>query len=901
MAFWILANCAVAQHTISVAELCAGVSMMEDHFMTLSDKRFDKEASFAIDAVQLISNSTIAGLAEAQPQYYYDVSINSEVIGMGSFILSGDAFALIQTNENISWTDPAQLQSLSIEESPIASGTTLLMAGLKTNPTGGSSGLTKGEQGTFSLTVRVWSDGCPTAEASSTYRAIPGGLTLLAPIFTIVTAFATRQVIPALIVGTVTGAFFLHGYNPIVAVLRTFDLYLVEAVADFGHACVILFTFFLGGLVAVIAKSGGMAGAARDVTACANTPMKTQLATWCLGIAIFFDDCPLLLSFEHTFTTSRADRRWLTHTARDRCALGRRQHTPRGQLDATDHRHDAHLSREALLPGGRLLRAHRFHCADLVVDRLRARAAGRWPRQARHRQERVHVLPRDAADGTCRVTHIGALPPQLTNRLLLHLRQRFYPFFMIFFGFSIILMKRDFGPMLAAERRARQTGALIDPAAGSHAIEDLTDSLLEPKEGLELKSSNAIVPILFVVGTVFVGLICNGANHVGDDEMTFINMFANADSFAVLIWASIIGLIVPMIMYKCQRIMTCLETFETWMAGLKPLVEPLIVLICAWALGSVVDQTHLSDFVAEGMEGVSIEWLPTLVFILSAVIALATGSSWGCMAVMFPLVFDLAWQIGGQKYGNLVPSLSSILAGSVFGDHCSPISDTTILSAISTKCPTQDHVITQLPYALTCGALAMLLGTMLNSAGGVGEGWCILIGLIAIIMIVRLFGRKSELLPDQDAADAEAAAAAAAAAVANEPSEPPTDSMGKAKFYAKKFSNNLKKWDAKLDEKLDPVDAKAAEIGGKIRTSTVEYYNKASNRTSTFASVAVAKMGLKRNSSKSPRAAEATIVQAAADVPTEASQLPSVSVSQVTSTFTNNTIGVVGRANRASE
>lgn len=554
----------------------------------------------------------------------------------------------------------------------------LSVAGLSSSPTGVSRRV---------VSVELRGSGCSTARVESRFFAIPGGLTLLPPLLTLLMAMLTRSVIPSLAAGIALGALFLHGYNPVAAMLRTIDTYMVEALADLGHASIVLFTFFLGGLVTCVTRSGGAAGLATKVTAVAHTPMRGQLATWVLGMLIFFDD------YANALLVGNAMR------------------------PITD---GLRISREKLA---------------FLVDASSAPIASIAPISSWIGFELGLIQAGYASLGLDRSPYTAFMRT---------VPMRFYPINMIGFGFAVVLMRRDFGPMLAAERRARSRGELV--RAGAKVADDASDEALQPKEDVAPRAANALVPIGAVVLTVVVGLMLDGYFALGADaEPSLVDLFSAANSFHVLIWAALMGLLVPLGLYKAQGIMSAQETFEVWMGGMKSLVEPLMVLILAWALGAVVQATRLSAYVVAALgDSLDVGYLPTVVFLLSGLVAMATGSSWGTMAVMFPIVFELAWQLGDGDEQQLTAALSSILAGSVFGDHVSPISDTTILSAIATRCPATDHVLTQAPYAFVCALVSVVLGTLLNSAGGLDAGVCILLSWLAIVGFVRLVGRRCD-------------------------------------------------------------------------------------------------------------------------------------------------------------
>ena len=167
-----------------------------------------------------------------------------------------------------------------------------------------------------------------------------------------------------------------------------------------------------------------------------------------------------------------------------------------------------------------------------------------------------------------------------------------------------------------------------------------------------------------------------------------------------------------------------------------------LILVLAWALGGVCHDLHTAEFLIGAVGGwLTPVWIPVTVFVLAALVSFATGTSWGTMAILFPLVVPLAHELAPGSEGILLGTISSILAGSVWGDHCSPISDTTILSSMATSCDHMDHVRTQLPYALSVGAISMIAAELPVAAGWYGPWVGLLVGALAMIGGFELLSR----------------------------------------------------------------------------------------------------------------------------------------------------------------
>ncbi len=218
-----------------------------------------------------------------------------------------------------------------------------------------------------------------------------------------------------------------------------------------------------------------------------------------------------------------------------------------------------------------------------------------------------------------------------------------------------------------------------------------------------------------------------------------MDVFGAADPFAPLLWGSAAGCIVGIAVSILQRILTLQEALDSWLSGMKAMFLAMVILTLAWSLGQVTEDLGTAQYLAQILsDALPIQVIPVLVFLTSAAMAFATGTSWATMAIMLPLVIPLTVTLGGAEgfgvggeYSILLGAISSVLAGAIFGDHCSPISDTTVLSSTAAACDHLDHVTTQLPYALSVALLAMVVGD-LGTAFGLPV-WVALLGGITIL------------------------------------------------------------------------------------------------------------------------------------------------------------------------
>jgi Na+/H+ antiporter NhaC len=336
---------------------------------------------------------------------------------------------------------------------------------------------------------------------------------------------------------------------------------------------------------------------------------------------------------------------------------------------------------------------------------------------------------------------------------------RFYPIFALVLGFTIAPAAATSGRCCAPSAAPATLGEVIAP--GDKPLADYRATALDPPDGMPRRAANAVLPILTVVGVTLYGLYLTGSAALagGADAPLagswawWREVVAASDSLTTLLWASLAGVVVALVLPLAQRLMTVNQGVEAMVEGCKAMLMALIVLTLAWSIGAVSDELGTAAYVVGLTEGVlSAHWLPVLVFVLSAVVAFSTGTSWGTMAILIPLVIPIAHGLAaaaGQAPGEgvymtiLVGTISSVLAGSVWGDHCSPISDTTILSSTASSCDHIAHVRTQLPYALGVGVLGMVVGDI-PTAYGMSPWVSLVVGAGVVVGVVLWFGKKSD-------------------------------------------------------------------------------------------------------------------------------------------------------------
>lgn len=562
-------------------------------------------------------------------------------------------------------------------------------------------------------------------------KHIPLILSIIPPLLAIALALILKEVIVSLFIGIWSGAFIAGGmrldsiYYFLSSFLNVVQEFVINALNDSGHISVIVFSMLIGGMVALISKNGGMVGVVNALSKYAKDAKSSQLVTWFLGVAIFFDDYANTLIVGNTM-------RPVTDKFR--------------------------VSREKL---------------SYIVDATAAPVAAVAFITTWIGAELGYI-----DDGLQKLNLHGELTPY--GVFVSSLKYSYYTIFTLIFMLMLIYMKRDFGPMLKAEKRARSTGQ-VSPARTSEEDEPNMEDL-SPVKNAPMKWYHAAIPVLTVVIVTIFGLLDTGfdslygsmdstqvnygwgsiwSNITGVGGMADIGFFKKlgmiigaSDSYSALLWASTSGVVVALVITVASKTMKLFDSMH-WLAnGFKTMVPALIILTLAWSLAKTTDALHTADFISQALTGnVSPYVLPSLIFLTAALISFSTGSSWSTMAILYPIAIPTAYTIcinAGMDQESTLEILYSVIAtvlsASVLGDHCSPISDTTILSSLASDCNHLDHVKTQMPYALTVGGIAFVckgLSTMLG--GSTLVSWLMFIlAIVSMYLIIRYVGKPVE-------------------------------------------------------------------------------------------------------------------------------------------------------------
>ena len=535
-----------------------------------------------------------------------------------------------------------------------------------------------------------------------------GMLTLIPPVAAIVLAFITKDVILSLFLGVLSGTFLIGMVDQNIAASALFaftDLCsrMVKSMADTWNAGILLQVMCIGGLIALVTKSGGTKALALWLSKHADTPVLGQIYTWLMGIVIFFDDYanalivgPIMRPLMDKFKISRAKFAFI--------------------IDATA----APITGIAVISTwvGVEISAIKEAYSQIGIENINAFTVF------------VETIP-----------------------------YRFYNIFMIFFVVATAVMSREFGSMYRAEIASRGGKS----GAADFKIKNLEDQIFVPKEGVVLRKLNAIIPLGAMIVLSVIGFYLNGYSSLEGKTLEAVKAaplsftsirtaFSAADASVVLFQSALFSSIIAVVLGIAQKNYGVKEAIEVWVGGWKSMLNTVIILLFAWSLSSVIKELGTSRYLVELLSDATPRFaLAIVIFVLSSFISFSTGTSFGTMGIVTPLAVPLAHAVG-QKYGLsgeefhvfMCVNVSAVLTGAIFGDHCSPISDTTILSSMGAGCDHIEHVSTQMTYALVVCGISIVCG-YLPAGFGLSVWGCLILGIAAIILLLRVVGKRVDV------------------------------------------------------------------------------------------------------------------------------------------------------------
>ncbi len=495
---------------------------------------------------------------------------------------------------------------------------------------------------------------------------------VIPPLLAITTALVTGRILyslgAAVLVGGLLSLLGDGGGRIYRVFLGTGARFVYDSVANRDNQLILLYVVLIMAMISVMLVGGGLQGVANWLMRFARSPRSTKLVTFVAGLIIFIDDYANTMIVGSTFRPM---------TDRQR------------------------ISREKLA---------------FLVDATAAPIAG------------IAVIS----------TWIGfevSLLGQVADGLNLGedgyamffdaLGFRFYCIGMIVFVFFNVLSGVDFGPMARAEERARTQGKLL--ADGARPMTSQAMAAARPHPDARVHAAVAVVPMVAVL-IAFVGMLWFvGRGELGlpaDLQSVFHfsawrEVLGEVNSIPLLVYASGLGLLLALLLARVAARTPTAALFRAVLLGIKSSLLPMTVLVLAWSLKGACDELQTGKFLANAVAG-SLRPLvfPALVFVVAGLTSFATGTSWGTMGILIPIAIPAAFELDGGIYGPItIVSIAAVLDGAIFGDHCSPISDTTIMSSTASSCDHLAHVRTQIPYSMVVAAFALGAGYLPAAAG----------------------------------------------------------------------------------------------------------------------------------------------------------------------------------------
>jgi len=499
-----------------------------------------------------------------------------------------------------------------------------------------------------------------------------GVLSLLPPLMAIGLALTTRQVFLSLFAGLWIGCIILADGHPVAGSFDTLDI-LVDVFSDPGNTRIILFTLVVGALIALIQRSGGVQGFINRL----------------LGL--------LEISIQSQAHTSNAPQ----ETASDAPLLNKWQRRKVELLAMFTGLVLFVESNISILTVGTLYRP--------VFDKLKI------PR------EKLAYITDSSSTPSCILIPFNAWGAFITGLLVAqNIENPFgtllaatlfnvYPMLVILILIYVILSGRDIGDMKRAELRAKKTGALLRENAQAMMGEDT--SQLAMKAGLIPRARFMVIPIATMVGLMPVFLIMTGWGNANGNMLTALQSGSGSKS---VLYATSFACALAMLLNKLTGRLGIREMFDLSLKAMSGMVPLAILMVLAFALGTLCRELGTGLFVAQtAKDFVSPALVPALIFLTACFVAFSTGTSWGTFAIMIAIAVPLAQAMDT----NVTLAIAAALGGGVFGDHCSPTSDTSIITSMATANDHIDHVRTQLPYALIGGGLTTLIYLILGAWG----------------------------------------------------------------------------------------------------------------------------------------------------------------------------------------
>lgn len=515
---------------------------------------------------------------------------------------------------------------------------------------------------------------------------------LVPPLLAIIMVLLTKRVLVSLGVGIVAAAFFIASFNvfdSLTLVWESFKgVFVEDGALNTWNVYILLFVLMLGVLTAFVSMMGGTKAFGDWMIRHVKTRTGAQIMTMVLGIIVFIDD------YFNSLTVGQVSK---PVTDKHRVSRAKLAYI----VDATS------------APV----------CVIAPISSWGAYIIGILG---------TILVTQNVTEYTALGAFIELIP------------MNFYVWATLGMVLVIALKQADFGPMKVHEDRAFRTGEVLDPNKKENV--DANANLPVSDSG---KIRELVVPIVTLFVATLITMFWTGYGAI-EGKKTFITIFGEADVSKSLLYGGIIGLIVTFLFFR-RHIGKGKLTGKHFgigiVEGAKSMLPGFTILIFAWAIAFLIGELKTGEYLASVVQSanLSLTLLPVIVFIMAGFIAFATGTSWGSFGILLPIAGQIA---GATDINLLLPMLAAVLAGAVFGDHCSPISDTTILSSTGSSCHHIDHVTTQLPYALLAAFITAISYVVLGLTGSVLLGLLTVAISLAVLYIVLKKPKEIERLEE---------------------------------------------------------------------------------------------------------------------------------------------------------
>ncbi|WP_109830012.1 Na+/H+ antiporter NhaC family protein [Reichenbachiella versicolor] len=481
-----------------------------------------------------------------------------------------------------------------------------------------------------------------------------GFWSLIPSVVAIILALRTKQIYLSLATGIWIGHLILQQGNPLLASFETLNAF-VNVFKNEGNTQTIIYTLLVGALIALLQRSGGVQGLVKKLSegSIDETPkgrLKAQLYAAITGLLIFVE------------------------------------------------------ANTSILVVGAVFRP--------LFDKLKIS------------REKLAYLADSGSAPSCVIFPFNSWGAYIMSLLILNgydqpfgvmmnsLVYNFYPFLAVAILLYIIVTEKDFGPMKHAEKRVFEQGKFLNDGSKPMISDEV--SMIEPEEGTPKRAFNMIIPILILVTCMPILLLYTGWDAIDKTSSLpnqLLDALSNGSGTAAVVYSLTAAIIVSTFMYKAQGILKVQDSINLTLKGMSGMTSLALLMVFAFSLSSLCKELETGKYVAEISKAwLSPSFVPAIIFLVSCFIAFSTGTSWGTFAIMLAIAIPMAETMNANPY----MAVAAAIGGGIFGDHCSPISDTTIISSMASATDHIDHVKTQLPYALVAGAASFLLYLILG-------------------------------------------------------------------------------------------------------------------------------------------------------------------------------------------